>query len=136
MPFGFVFSHCRITGETPEVKTYLGRPWRAYSAVAYLDTAMSSVVRPEGWHNWNFPEREKTVRYAEFDSTGPGANPSARVKWSRRLTKSEAKSITPQKVLAGTDGWNPRTRNPALATNKSAPLCLNQARFKDKRARL
>ena len=33
-PHGFVFSHCRVTGE-PGVKTYLGRPWRAYSAVAY-----------------------------------------------------------------------------------------------------
>ncbi len=30
-PYGFVFSHCKITGETPSVKTYLGRPWRDYS---------------------------------------------------------------------------------------------------------
>src|SRR5919199_4257090 len=30
-PFGFVFSHCKITGESSAVKTYLGRPWRAYS---------------------------------------------------------------------------------------------------------
>src|SRR3954468_1379335 len=60
-PFGFVFSHCKITGESSAVKTYLGRPWRAYSAVTFLNTEMSEVVRPEGWHNWNFPEREKTV---------------------------------------------------------------------------
>ena len=26
-PFGFVFSHCKITAE-PDVKTYLGRPWQ------------------------------------------------------------------------------------------------------------
>src|SRR5258705_424606 len=31
-PFGFVFSHCRITGDAPELKTNIGRPWRAYSA--------------------------------------------------------------------------------------------------------
>jgi pectinesterase len=108
-PFGFVFSHCKVTGETPAVKTYLGRPWRAYSAVTFLETEMSDVVRPEGWHNWNFPEREKTVRYAEFGSRGPGANLSARVAWARRLTKSEARNITPAKVLAGADGWNPLT---------------------------
>lgn len=107
--FGFVFSHCQITGASPAVKTYLGRPWRAFSAVIYLNTEMSEVVRPEGWHNWNFPEREKTARYAEFGSTGPGANPKARVKWSRQLTKAEAKAITAEKVLGGTDGWNPRT---------------------------
>ena len=108
-PFGFVFSHCKLTGETPAVKTYLGRPWRAYSAVTFLETEMSDVVRPEGWHNWNFPEREKTVRYAEFGSKGQGANTSARVAWARRLTKNEAKNITAAKVLAGADGWNPLT---------------------------
>ena len=31
-PFGFVFSNCRITGETNSVKTYLGRPWRLHAA--------------------------------------------------------------------------------------------------------
>jgi pectinesterase len=108
-PFGFVFSHCKITGATPNVKTYLGRPWRAFSSVVYLNTLMSQVVRLEGWHNWNFPEREKTVRYAEFGSTGPGANPRARVAWARQLTKAEARAITLEKVLSGTDGWNPRT---------------------------
>src|SRR5436190_2331811 len=107
-PFGFVFSHCRITGATPEVKTYLGRPWRAYSAVTFLHTEMSAVVRPEGWHNWNFPEREQTARYAEYDSTGPGANPRARVKWARQLSRREADAITMQKVLGGADGWNPK----------------------------
>ncbi len=106
-PYGFVFSNCRITGETPEVKTYLGRPWRAYSAVLFLKTEMSEVVRPEGWHNWNFPERERTVRYGEFKSRGPGARPAARVAWARQLTEKEARSLTPQKVLGGLDKWNP-----------------------------
>jgi pectinesterase len=107
--FGFVFSHCKITGESPTVKTYLGRPWRAYSSVIYLNTEMPDVVRSVGWHNWNFPDREKTVRYAEFNSTGPGANPHARVTWSRQLSRAEANAITLEKVLGGADGWNPRT---------------------------
>lgn len=106
-PYGFVFSNCRITGESAEVKTYLGRPWRDFSAVVYLNTEMSDVVRPEGWQNWNLPAREKTSRYAEFNSSGSGANPKARVAWSRQLTKSQAKEITVKKVLAGTDRWNP-----------------------------
>ena len=41
--------------------------------MTYLNTEMSEVVRPAGWDNWNLPEREKTARYAEFGSTGPGA---------------------------------------------------------------
>ncbi|MCA1619253.1 MAG: pectin esterase [Acidobacteria bacterium] len=105
--YGFVFRRCNVSSEKPAVKVYLGRPWRAYSAVTFIETEMSASVRPEGWHNWNFPEREKTVRYAEYGSTGPGANPAARVAWARRLTKSEVNNITPEKVLAGADGWNP-----------------------------
>ncbi len=106
-PFGFVFSNCRITGETPHVKTYLGRPWRAHSSAIFLNTEMSEAVRAEGWHNWNFPEREKTSRYAEYESRGAGANPRARVAWSRQLKSGEAKRITRDKVLGGADNWKP-----------------------------
>jgi len=107
-PFGFVFSNCRITSESPGAKTYLGRPWRAFASVTYLNTEMSGVVRPEGWNNWKDPTREKTARYAEFNCTGPGANPKARVPWARQLTEAEAKAITLEKVLGGSDGWNPK----------------------------
>src|SRR5918912_1260524 len=100
-PFGFVFSHCEITGETPAVKTYLGRPWRPYASVTFLDTKMSEVVRTVGWHNWDQPEREKTASYAEYNSAGPGANPKSRAPWSRQLTKEQAHAITLETVLGG-----------------------------------
>jgi pectinesterase len=106
-PYGFVFSNCKVTGETPQVRTYLGRPWRAHASVIFVNTEMSEVVRPEGWHNWNFPDREKTARYAEFNSAGPGAKPKSRVPWARQLTGSEARIITLRKVLGGSDGWIP-----------------------------
>jgi pectinesterase len=107
-PFGFVFSNCKITADSADVKTYLGRPWRDFSSVIYLNTEMSDVVRPVGWHNWDLPAREKTARYGEFNSTGPGGNQNARVAWSHKLTKSQARAITVRKVLSGADGWNPQ----------------------------
>lgn len=106
-PYGYVFSNCTITGEPARARTYLGRPWRDYANVIFLNTQMEGVIRPEGWHNWSKPEREKTARYAEYNSTGAGANPGARVSWSRQLTAEEAKNITVQEVLKGADGWNP-----------------------------
>src|SRR6185503_6011192 len=106
-PFGFVFSHCKITGETDEVKTYLGRPWRDFASVIFLNTEMSGVVRPVGWHNWDKPAREKSSRYAEYKSIGPGAQKESRVLWSRQLSGTEARSITVEKVLGGADKWNP-----------------------------
>ena len=92
------------------MKTYLGRPWRDYSAVTYLNTEMSEVVQPVGWHNWDLPAREKTSRYAEFKSSGPGATTRLRVAWSRQLSKKEARKITLKSVLSGDDGWVPAVK--------------------------
>ena len=107
--YGFVFSSCKITG-APNVKTFLGRPWRAYSGVVFLNTEMSDVVRPEGWNNWNQPDREKTSRYREFNSSGSGANRDKRVSWARTVSADEAQGITVESVLGGIDRWNPKAR--------------------------
>ena len=97
-PYGFVFSHCRISG-APGAKTFLGRPWRIHASVMWLNCEMSDVVRPEGWFDWKKPESHATVRYGEFNSTGPGANASARAPWSRQLTAAESRAITVEQVL-------------------------------------
>ena len=106
-PFGFVFANCKITGTKPDVKTFLGRPWRLYASTIFLNTEMSGVVRPEGWNDWKKPEAHTTARYAEFNNTGPGASPTTRPDWIKQLTRAEAEKITVAKVLGGADGWNP-----------------------------
>ena len=118
-PFGFVFSHCKISGE-PDVNTFLGRPWRVYASTIYLNCEMSGVVRPEGWNDWKKPEAHTSARYAEFNSTGPGASPTNRAGWTRQLSAAEAKKITVEKVLGGADGWNPTVTplDPRIAANK------------------
>jgi pectinesterase len=96
--------------------------------VAFLNTEMSEVVRPAGWDNWRNPAREKTARYAEFNSTGPGANPQSRVTWAHQLTENQAKAITVDKVLGGSDGWDPQSilgqfpaKNPVPAATNNVP---------------
>jgi pectinesterase len=106
--FGYVFSHCKITAESPaNWKTYLGRPWRPYAAVTFLNTEMADVIASEGWHNWDNPQNEKTARFAEYRSTGTGASLEKRVRWSKQLTDAEAKNYTVENVLRGSDGWDP-----------------------------
>ena len=107
--YGYVFSRCRITGESPAVQTDLGRPWRDYASVAFLRTEMSGNIRPAGWNNWSRPDREKTARYAEYGSTGPGADRATRASWTSQLTTAAALALTPGNVLGGADGWNPKT---------------------------
>jgi pectinesterase len=106
-PYGFVFAHGRITGE-PDVTTYLGRPWRAYAHVTFLEMEMSDAVRPEGWHNWDHPEREQTTRYEEFGTTGSGAHTARRVRWAHALSPADAAQVTVASVLGGADRWDAR----------------------------
>jgi len=84
----------------------LGRPWRPYSRVVYIDTELSADVTPQGWNAWGKSEAMPLAYYAEFNSTGPGANPSARVPWSHQLTKAEAERFEPRVFLAGSDHWD------------------------------
>ena len=116
-PYGYVFLRCKLTGDPtpweadgsnkkPAFAT-LGRPWRPHASVIFLHCEMGSHIHPDGWSNWGRPDNEKTARYAEYRSTGPGAKAGSRVKWSRQLTDEQAKAITPENLLRGSDGWNP-----------------------------
>lgn len=125
-PFGFVFMNCRLTGDpqpwvSPEgipantnsaPMADLGRPWRPYASVTYLNCEMGGHIKPEGWNNWRNPTNELTARYAEYHSTGPGANPEKRVKWAKQLTEDEAQKITVESILGGNDHWNPAAQLP------------------------
>ena len=106
-PTGFVFYRCRLTGSDTGEGVYLGRPWRRYSRVVFIETEMGAHIRPEGWENWRNAENEKTAWYAESGSTGPGARPGDRVKWSKQLTADEAKPFLPGAFLRGVDNWEP-----------------------------
>ncbi|HEY1786862.1 MAG TPA: pectinesterase family protein, partial [Verrucomicrobiae bacterium] len=105
-PYGFVFYRCKIDGED-NVKAFLGRPWRLYASVTYLDCDLSEVIRPEGWNDWKKPEAHTTARYSESNSKGSGASPQTRADWTKQLTQAEAKKITVDKVLGGADQWVP-----------------------------
>jgi pectinesterase len=107
-PFGYVFLNCRVTGEGKEA--YLGRPWRPAAAVAFIGCEIGKHIKPEGWHNWGKTENESTARYSEFQCTGPGANRSKRVPWSKELSAEEAAKYTLENILAGEDQWNPQQK--------------------------
>lgn len=107
VPNGFVFINCKLTGDAPDGKVYLGRPWRIHAKTVFINSEMGKHIRPEGWHNWNKPEAEATAFYAEFGSTGEGAHPNERVSWSKQLTEEEVSKFTLENVLSGSDGWIP-----------------------------
>ncbi len=90
---GFVFKNCRLTADSEVKKVYLGRPWRPYAYTTFTDCDMDSHITPAGWDNWRNPENEKTARYFESGSKGPGANLKDRAKWSRSLTFKDIEKL-------------------------------------------
>jgi pectinesterase len=104
VPFGFVFFDCTLTGDTSLHNVSLGRPWRPYASVTYIRCAIGPHIIPEGWNNWKNPANEKTARYAEYKSTGPGANPLQRVSWSTQLSDAQLKEYTLKNIFGD---WSP-----------------------------
>jgi pectinesterase len=103
--FGYVFLDCKLTSDPDFKSVYLGRPWRNFAKTVFIRCELGDHIRPEGWHNWNKPEAEKTVLYAEYNSTGPGANPTARVTWSKQLNSTEAAQYSVCQIFGGSTEW-------------------------------
>lgn len=109
--YGFVFVNCVLTAKDNAVtKVFLGRPWRPYAQTVFINTTMGAHIVDQGWDPWkgdkNFPNKEKTVFYAEYGSKGEGAkNLSKRASWSHQLKKSDLKKYELVKVM---NGWNPK----------------------------
>jgi pectinesterase len=86
---------------------FLGRPWRPYSRVIFLNTEIDSGLDKAGWSDWNNGGVLATAFYAEDGSTGPGAAAADRTRFARRLTSAQRRTFDTRTFLGGTDRWNP-----------------------------
>lgn len=102
--YGYVLNNCKITGNAPANSFYLGRPWRPYAKVAYLNCELPEIIAAAGWNNWGKESNEQTAFYAEYKSTGKGAKPKERAAWSHQLTDEAYKAYTLENVFRG---WLP-----------------------------
>ena len=105
--FGYIFNECILTGDTSLQTVSLGRPWRPYAQVLYMNSYIGQHIKPEGWSNWNNTDNYKTTRYSEYKNYGPSSDPAKRIAWAKQLTDEEAKKITIANVF---NGWNPVNR--------------------------
>ncbi|MFR9166191.1 MAG: pectinesterase family protein [Dysgonomonas sp.] len=105
--FGYILNNCTVRMADGINAVYLGRPWRPYAMVLFMNCDLPKEIRPEGWENWRNPENEKTARYMEYNNRGEGAKTDKRVKWSKVLTAQEAAKYTLENVMKGMDNWNP-----------------------------
>ncbi|KAJ1425602.1 Pectinesterase, catalytic [Sesbania bispinosa] len=123
MPTGIVLQNCEIM-PSPElmadrltVKSYLARPWKAFSRAVFIENVIGDLIQPDGYIPWNPIEpNTQNAYFAEFANTGPGANAQARAKWGKGLiSKDEAARFTAEPWLQAST-WLPATGIPFDAT--------------------
>lgn len=98
--YGYVFIDCKLTSDAPKASVYLGRPWRNDAKTVFIKCEMAEHINSLGWSNWGKTEAEKTTFYAEYESSGKGADRSSRVNWSHTLTPEQySKDYTIKKIF-------------------------------------
>lgn len=102
--YGFVFYKCKLTASNKVSKALLGRPWRDFAKVVFIESEIGLQISAQGWSNWSGTERDKTAYFAEYKNFGPGSVTENRVKWSHQLSTKEAKEFTKEKVLQSLSG--------------------------------
>ncbi len=101
--YGFLFYKSRITGAGKN-NTNLGRPWRADAQVLYRESSLSVAIKTsQPWTDMS-SNSWKNARFFEYKNTGSGATVNSN---RPQMSDSQAANYTPQKYLAGSDGWNP-----------------------------
>ncbi|XP_031486123.1 pectinesterase-like [Nymphaea colorata] len=85
-------------------KTYLGRPWQAYSRTVVMQSEIDGLVDPAGWLPWSGSFALSTLFYGEYLNRGAGAGTAKRVTWPgyRVITSaSVASQFTVQNFIVG-----------------------------------
>ena len=101
--YGFLIYKSTITGATANT-TQLGRPWGAAAQVLYRESSLSAAIATaQPWIDMS-TNSWKNARFFEYKNTGAGATTNSN---RPQMSDSTAANYTPQKYLAGTDGWNP-----------------------------
>ena len=101
---GFVFVDCRVTFPYGNPPTYLGRPWHGSSQAVFIRCELGAGVRPEGWKAWRV--EPPLIRFAEYQSRGPGAEKPARVSWAT-FSAEPPPAVFDQAAVLG--DWHPST---------------------------
>lgn len=106
--FGYVFLDCDLIAAPAATKVFLGRPWRPFAKTVFIRCNLGPHIVPEGWNPWHgdplFANKDKTAFYAEYDNRGEGAGTTARVPWSKQLTKKQANTYTLKNIFGA---WQP-----------------------------
>ncbi|MDE6370935.1 MAG: pectin esterase, partial [Duncaniella sp.] len=116
--YGYVFRDCEIVGETSGIngKYTLGRPWGSGTPIAlFINTTMQVVPSADGWNEMSGGYPARFAEYNSVTSDGTVISLNGRKKTfgdktncnNPVLTKDEADFHSYERVVGGTDDWDP-----------------------------
>ncbi|CAJ1969551.1 unnamed protein product [Sphenostylis stenocarpa] len=119
MPTGIVLQNCDIMPDptlSPDrltVKTYLARPWKAFSRAVFIENVIGDLIQPEGYIPWNDLEpNTKYCYFVEYGNSGPGSNAKSRASFAKGIiSREEAAKYTAEPWLQAST-WLPATSVP------------------------
>lgn len=115
--YGYVFRDCTINQEKSGIdgNFTLGRPWGSGTPTArFLNTRMNAKPSAAGWDEMSGGYPRQFAEYNSIDSKGNAIDLSKRKTTFNStytnnpiLTKEDYDTLTIQKVMGGTDNWDP-----------------------------
>ena len=134
--YGYVFQDCILPQNTGATDYFLSRPWqntsshdpRAHNKNVFLNTIMSTSIKPEGWSAWNETTETDLIYYGEYNShfwDGSPLDVSQRVPWSYQLTAEEAATYTRENILGD---WDPCTLYPEWCDDQAPAIAISNFR--------
>ncbi|KAK2638989.1 hypothetical protein Ddye_026784 [Dipteronia dyeriana] len=101
----------------PNVKTYLGRPWKKFSRTVIMQSYLDAFVDPQGWLKFDSSSDLASLYYAEYGNSGNGSFTGGRVNWpGYHILKNpeDVQSFTVEKFINGS-GWLPKFGVPFIS---------------------
>jgi pectinesterase len=102
VPYGLVFLGGHFTAASGVSGVWLGRPWGSKGQASFVNVKMDGHIEKSGFTDMS-GNSPANARFKEYNSTGDGANPSARSGY--QMSASEAAKHTISNIYGGS--WTP-----------------------------
>ncbi|XP_059654407.1 probable pectinesterase/pectinesterase inhibitor 20 [Cornus florida] len=99
-----------------KTKSYLGRPWKKYARVVFMQSSIDGLIDAAGWLEWNGEVPPATLYYGEYGNRGAGSATGGRVAWPgfHVMSAADAAKFTVGSFISG-DEWLAATGVPFAA---------------------
>lgn len=129
--YGYVFKNCQVLGLNEVSGISMGRPWKPFCKVVFMDSYFGEQMNAEGWLTWSGNTHE-TAFYAVHNNRGPGSGFPLYPDWAQALSDEEAGLYTKENLFAKTvrtppysESWLPATTDdifPVITDHSTHPI--------------